>query len=48
LIKTGAKIVSHGRYVAFQTADVAIPRQAFQEIFRLIVELRLQPRPAPA
>ena len=25
LIKIGAKIVSHGRYVAFQMAEVAIP-----------------------
>jgi hypothetical protein len=27
LIKIGAKVVSHGRYVAFQMAEVAIPRQ---------------------
>src|SRR5262245_9256491 len=33
LIKIGAKVVSHGRYVAFQMAEVAIPRQMFQEIF---------------
>jgi Transposase DDE domain group 1 len=32
LIKIGAKVVSHGRYVAFQMAEVAIPRQMFQEI----------------
>src|SRR5262245_9152036 len=31
LIKIGAKVVSHGRYVAFQMAEVAIPRQMFQE-----------------
>jgi hypothetical protein len=36
LIKTGAKVVSHGRYVAFQMAEVARPRQMFQEISRLI------------
>jgi len=36
LIKIGAKVVSHGRYVAFQMAEVAIPRQMFQEILRLI------------
>ena len=30
LIKIGAKVVSHGRYVAFQMAEVAIPRQMFQ------------------
>jgi len=40
LIKIGAKAASHGRYVAFQMAEVAIPRQMFQEILRLIVELR--------
>ena len=29
LIKIGAKVVSHGRYVTFQTAEVAIPRSLF-------------------
>src|ERR1700752_4029680 len=48
LVKKGAKVVSHGRYVAFQMAEVAIPRQMFQEILRLIAELRPQPPPAPA
>jgi hypothetical protein len=48
LIKIGAKVVSHGHYVAFQMAEVAIPRQMFQEIPRLIGELRPQPPPAPA
>ena len=47
LIKIGAKVVSHGRYVAFQMAEVAIPRQMFQKILRLIAELRQQPSPAP-
>ena len=47
LIKIGAKVVSHGRYVVFQMTEVAIPRQ-FQEILRLIAELRPQPPPAPA
>jgi len=47
-IKIGAKVMSHGRYVAFQMAEVAIPRQMFQEILRLIAELRPQPPPAPA
>jgi hypothetical protein len=46
LIKIGAKVVSHGRYVAFQMAEVAIPRHVFQEILRLIAELRAQPPPA--
>ena len=43
LIKIGAKVVSHGRYVAFQMAEAAIPRQMFQEILRRIAELRPPP-----
>jgi Transposase DDE domain group 1 len=34
LIKIGAKVVSHGRYVTFQFAEVAISRQMFAEILR--------------
>src|SRR5262245_35884569 len=48
LIKIGAKVVRHGRYVVFQMAEVAIARQMFQEILRLIAQLRPQPPPAPA
>ncbi|MGI8570616.1 MAG: hypothetical protein ACR2KT_17000 [Methylocella sp.] len=48
LIKTGAKVVSHGRYVAFQMADVAIPRNLFAEILRLIAQLRAPLDRAPA
>ena len=48
LIKIGAKVVSHGRYIVFQMAEVAIPRQMIQEILRLIAELPLLPPPAPA
>src|SRR5262249_20160775 len=48
LFKIGAKVVSHGRYVIFQMAEVAIARQMFQEILRLIAELRPQPPPALA
>jgi hypothetical protein len=40
LIKIGAKIVSHGRYLAFQMAEVAIPRNLFADVLRLIAELR--------
>jgi Transposase DDE domain group 1 len=43
LIKIGAKVVSHGRYVAFQMAEVAIPRNLFADILRLIAELRSPP-----
>ena len=48
LIKVGAKLVSHGRYVAFQMAEVAVTRMLFAEILRLIAELRPPPDPAPA
>jgi hypothetical protein len=46
LIKIGAKVVSHGRYVTFQMAEVAVPRQMFQEILSLIAQLRASPAPA--
>jgi len=46
LIKIGAKVVSHGRYVTFQLAEVAVPRQMFQEILMLIARLRAPPAPA--
>ena len=48
LIKIGAKVISHGRSLAFQMADQAIPRQMFQQILRLIAELRPKPPPATA
>ena len=43
LIKIGAKVISHGRYVAFQMAEVAIPRNLFADILRMIAELRPPP-----
>jgi hypothetical protein len=48
LVKIGAKVVRHGRYVIFQMAEVAVPRELFQENLRLIAELRPQPPPASA
>ncbi len=42
-IKIGTKVVSHGRYVAFQMAEVAIPRNLFADILRLIAKLRPPP-----
>jgi hypothetical protein len=48
LVKIGAKVVRHGRYVIFQMAEVVVPRELFQEILRLIAELRPQPPPALA
>ena len=46
LVKIGAKVVSHGRYVIFQMAEVAVPRQLFAEILSLIAGLRAPPAPA--
>ena len=43
LIKIGAKVVSHGRYVVFQMAEVVIPRTLFADNLRLIAELRPPP-----
>jgi hypothetical protein len=48
LIKICAKVVSHGRYVAFQMAEVAIPKNLFADILRMIAELRPPPDPTPA
>jgi hypothetical protein len=41
-------VVGHGRYTAFQMAEVVIPRDLFADILRLIAELRPPPDPAPA
>ena len=46
LVKVGAKVVRHNRYIIFQMAEVAVPRELFREILHLIDGLR--PRPAPA
>jgi hypothetical protein len=43
LIKIGAKVVRHGRYVTFQRAEVAISKALSAQILRLID----RPRPAP-
>src|SRR5512132_557218 len=43
LVKIGAKVVRHGRYVTFQLAEVAVPRALFTEILRLIEQLRPVP-----
>ena len=46
LVKIGAKVVSHGRYVTFQLAEVAVTRSLFQKILSLIDDLRRKPAPA--
>src|SRR6476660_9783352 len=43
LIKIGAKVVRHGRYVTFQLAEVAVSRQMFADILALIAPLRAPP-----
>ncbi len=45
LVKVGAKVIRHGRYVTFQLVEIAIPRRLFAEILRLIDGLR--PKAAP-
>lgn len=45
LIKIDTEVVRHGRYVILQMAEVAMPKELFQEILQLIDGLR--PRPAP-
>jgi hypothetical protein len=48
LVKIGARIVRHGRYVVFQLAEVAVPRSLFADILRRIHDLRPRPPPLPA
>lgn len=43
LIKIGAKVIVHVRYVTFQMAEVAMPRDLFAQILGKIERLRLVP-----
>ncbi len=47
LIKIGAKVVRHGRYITFQLAEVAVSRALFAQVLGLIADLRAPP-PKPA
>jgi hypothetical protein len=40
VIKIGARVTSHGCYVTFQIAEIAVPRQMFVDILSLIARLR--------
>jgi len=40
LVKIGAKVVSHAKYIIFQLAEVALPRQLFEAIVERIGQLR--------
>ena len=44
LIKIGAKVIRHTRYITFQLAEVAVPRELFQTILQKIERLRLLPK----
>ncbi len=46
LVKIGAIVVIHGRYVTFQLAEVAVSRELFRKILSLIDDLRRRPAPA--
>lgn len=46
LVKIGAKVLRHGRYVAFQMAEVAVSRWMFGQILSRIARLRAPPAPA--
>ena len=49
LIKIGAKVVRHARYVTFQLAEVAVPRQLYRAILERIRRFAgTPPRAAPA
>jgi Transposase DDE domain group 1 len=39
LVKIGAKVVTHAKYVVFQLAEVAVPRQLFAQILGRIARL---------
>ncbi|MHC4539916.1 MAG: IS1380 family transposase [Planctomycetota bacterium] len=43
LIKIGAKVVRHSRYVVFQMAEVVVPRTLFRQILERISRLRTSP-----
>ena len=43
LVKIGAKVVCHARYVIFQMAEVAVPKRLFGTILRRIARLRDPP-----
>ncbi len=46
LVKIGAKVIRHGRYVTFQLAEVAVPKELFRKFLSRIDDLRRRPVPA--
>jgi hypothetical protein len=43
LIMIGAKVVSHGRYIIFQMAEIAMRRQMFREILSAVARCGRRP-----
>jgi hypothetical protein len=43
LVKIGAKVVSHARYVTFQMAEVMVSKRLFEEILERIHQLKPVP-----
>lgn len=43
LIKIGGRVVRHARRIAFQLAEVAVPRDLFALILERLTQLRLAP-----
>ena len=40
VVKIGAKVITHGRYLVFQMAEVAVPRELFRRLLDRIATLR--------
>jgi hypothetical protein len=40
VVKIGAKVIAHARYMVFQMAEVAVPRDLFRRILEMINDLR--------
>jgi hypothetical protein len=48
LVKIGAKVTRHAKYVTFQLAEVAVPRQLFASILERIGRPRQSPALCPS
>ncbi len=48
LVKIGAKVTRHAKYVTFQLAEVAVPRQLFASILERISRLKNSPALCPS
>jgi hypothetical protein len=40
VVKIGAKVIAHGRYLVFQMAEIAVPRALFGRLLDRIAKLR--------